>query len=159
MFTAVVLLISLIAVPAVAAEQPTLPDRQVSLDCADRAYSVNYSVATDLYDSNTDAIPDAVKPFVQANTTEISIANASQQYYTVRTDPSMEVTQVELGEASDEDVAVTLNRSTACRLYTSNTPVSTFQTVYANDAVEIEPTGPIKSAATTVVDAVTDFIW
>lgn len=154
-----VLVLSSTAVPVTATGEPTLPDEQVMLNCEEQTYQVNYSVATQLYSTNTDAIPDVVKPFVQSNSTEIVIENANQQYYTVTTDSAMDVTEVALGQTANEDVTVTLNRSTACRLYTAEDPVSTFQTVYANDAIEIEPTGTIKSAATTVVDGITNLLW
>lgn len=140
------------------AQQPSLPNEPVSIDCSDGEYSIDYPTVAQLYNKNTDAVPGLVKPLIQSNTTKVVIEDASQRYYTVKTNPSMEITSISLGEPTNEDVVVRTDRKTACQLYTTDQPVQTFQRVYGNDRIEINPNGTLKSAAVGIADAVADFI-
>lgn len=155
--SAVILIVGLIATPAAIAESPSLPETESTLTCGGGNHNVNYGTATSIYNNNTDAIPSPIKPVIQSNTSELQIENASQEYYTITTDDSMKITSVSLGTTSKEDVKIVTDRDTACSLYTATDPVSTFTQAYADDEIEIESKGVIKSAVTYVVEKVVKF--
>jgi hypothetical protein len=67
------------------ASQPSLPQ----LQCGDKTYEVDVRKAVSLYHENTDAVPSPVGALVSANTTELRISGASQQYYTIHMDSSL----------------------------------------------------------------------
>ena len=124
------------------------------ITCNGKTTEVPVAQATELYNNNTDAVPDIIRSAVASNTTELQISNASQEYYTVNTNDDLKITDVTVGEASNPDVIVQTDRDTACALYTSEEPVTTFEQAYADGEIEIEANGFVDSAKVYVVDKV-----
>ena len=127
-----------------------------TLSCDGTQETVDIETAVSLFEANTDQIPSVIKPALSSNTTHLHIEGAATADYTVSTDGEFTVTGIEIGEPTDPDVIVETDRGTACELATTEDPVGTFQTAYANDRIEIRSTGVVGGAATYVVDRVVD---
>lgn len=145
------LLIGLITtgVGAVAAQQPS-----TELTCGSQTYDVDIRNAVSLYNANTDAVPSPIARVAGSNTTELRIEGASQPYYTLSADESLQITSLEVSQADNPDVIIKTDQETACLVATSSDPVSAFQTAYSNDEVTIEGTNTVDQAKVFVIERV-----
>lgn len=146
------LLVALVA----GASSPVHAQSSPSITCGGNTTDLQINQIVSLYNDNTGAVPDVVRPAVGSNTTELYIENAAQPYYTLQTDDSLAITDVSLGEASDADVLVQTDRATACSLYTASDPVTEFQQAYNSGDIEIEGQGTVNQAKVFVVERVMD---
>lgn len=143
----------MVTTPVTAAE---LPQQDVTIQCEAIEEPIQFDVVVDMYNNNTDVVPDMVGSAVAANTTQIDIRNAQQQYYTINTDQSLRITNLEIGQTDSPDVIVVTDKETACDLYTSKNPASTFQESYADGDIEVEAKGTVNSAKVFVVEKVVE---
>lgn len=90
--------------------------------------------------------------------TEIRITNASASAYTISLNESLKITAVDVGSATDPDVAVTTTRSTACKVSTAEDPVSVAQQAYSDDEISVEGYGVVNQVKTGIVDIAIDII-
>lgn len=151
-----VLIASVSMVPIAAAQQASVPNDEVSLTCNDEELTVDYGTVTQLANANTDAIPGPLKSFMGANTIELEVENADQQYYTITTDSSMKITQLSLGQPESPDLMVQSDRTTACEIYTADQPANAFQTEYQAGNIDVEANGAVKSAVVSVTESLSD---
>jgi len=153
--TAIVVLVTLgmVAGTATVAAQPdTDLEETPTIQCDGETGEIDVDYAVDLYNENTDSVPSLLQGVIASNTTELQIEDAEQDAYTLQTDGSMEITDVELGSADDPDVIVQTNRETACVLATADDPIDAFNTAYENDEVTVEGQGTVESAKVYVVE-------
>lgn len=151
-----VLIASVSMVPIVSAQQASVPDKEVSLTCDDEELTVDYGTVTKLANANTDAIPGPLKSFMGANTIQLEVENADQQYYTITTDSSMKITQLSLGQPESPDLLVQSDRKTACDIYTADQPAKAFQKEYQAGEIDVEANGAVKSAVVSVTESLSD---
>jgi len=126
------------------------------ITCGGETGEVQIDQVVALYNNNTDAVPSMVGSVAASNTTELQIENATQEYYTLQADGSLEITSVELGEADDPNVIVETDRQTACSLYTAENPVVEFNGAYDSGEITIEGAGTIDKAKVFVVERAMD---
>ncbi len=150
-----ILITAVVVGGATPVQAQTSPDN-VTLQCEQTATPVNIAEAVSLYEQNTDAIPGVVKPLLASNTTKLSIAGAEQQFYTIETSDSLQITDIRVGEPSTYDVTVRTDRETACALATAEQPVGVFQEAYSNGEIQVEGNGVINSARVTAAKTAAD---
>jgi len=147
----------LVAVALLAgATGPVAAQSNPSITCGGETGEIQIDQVVALYNDNTDAVPSMVGSVAAANTTELQIQNAAQEYYSLQADGSLEITSVALGEAEDPNVIVETDRQTACSLYTAEDPVAEFNQAYESDAITIEGAGTIDKAKVFVVERAMD---
>ena len=114
-----ILFVTLLVVVALlaGATGPVAAQSNPSITCGGETGEIQIDQVVTLYNDNTDAVPSMVGSVAAANTTELQIQNAAQEYYTLQADGSLEITSVALGEAEDPNVIVETDRQTACSLY------------------------------------------
>lgn len=126
------------------------------ITCGDETGEVQIDQVVAFYNNNTDAVPSMIGSVAASNTTELQIQNATQEYYTLQADGSLEITSVEFGEAEDPNVIVETDRQTACSLYTAADPVAEFNEAYDSGEITIEGAGTIDKAKVFVVERAMD---
>lgn len=126
------------------------------ITCGDETGEVEIDQVVAFYHNNTDAVPSMIGSVAASNTTELQIQNATQEYYTLQADGSLEITSVEFGEAEDPNVIVETDRQTACSLYTAADPVAEFNQAYDSGEITIEGAGTIDKAKVFIVERAMD---
>jgi hypothetical protein len=126
------------------------------ITCGGETGAVQIDQVVAFYNNNTDAVPSMIGSVAASNTTELYIANATQRYYTLQADGSLEITSVELGEADDPNMIVETDRETACSLYTASDPVADFNQAYDSGEITIDGVGTVDKAKVFVVERAMD---
>lgn len=151
-------IISILIAASLLSVPPAAGQSQPTITCAGEPHPVDTQDAVALYNENTDAVPSVLTGAIASNTTEIRIENASQEYYTVRTNTELNVTDVSVGPADDPDLIVRSDRDTACDAYTASDRVGTLKTAYENDDITIEATGTLDKAKVFVGERAVDVL-
>lgn len=136
----------------VGAVGPVSAQSNPPITCGGETERVQIDQVVALYNNSTDAVPSMIGSVAAANTTELRIKNAAQEYYTLQADGSLEITSVELGEADDPNMIVETDRQTACSLYTAENPVAEFNEAYDSGEITIKGAGMIDRTKVFVVE-------
>lgn len=134
-------------------------DETVTLNCGE---SVNVAIphAIQLYNENTDSVPDMIGGAIASNTTEFIVTD-SNKTFTLQTDNSLKINSYTVSDAANPDVIVKADTDTVCSVTTATDPVAAFNTAYDSGAITIEGTNTADQAKIFVIDKVmelTEFI-
>ena len=148
---AAILLVASVSAPVHAASDAP---ESTTIECEGEDTAVDVETAVALFEDNTDAIPDVIKPVLPSNVTHLQIDGAENGDFEIVLDKEFNVESVEPGEPDDPDVIVKTDRETSCELVTAEDPVATFTKAYEAGDVEVEPTGTVAGAAVYLIELI-----
>lgn len=129
------------------------PDK-ITFGCDNNQFKAETEPLINYYNNNTEYVPDIMKTFLYANTTEISIVNSSIKNYTVQTNSDLEITNIDTEKPENPDVLLYTNKSVVCDIMKSDKPIKNLQQSYKNDDIEIKGYGVINTTRIYVIDLV-----